>query len=266
MKGYTKKKTGVELSENTYYSLTSDIVAFKNDGISIDEKVYTFNSIPQLAQKKKIFTRSSQAFNNEGGLTLENCLFFPLEEINLSKSLWPIYDASILSRLSVQEKNIQDGVTFEIVEYLSQKHKGEYSYSLGNEYMQAKLQLDYITSSAKGYMLISVLQILLIAFCSAGILYLIFTNRKKDIAVSIMVGATLKRQILELIFEIFIVISSGLSAGFIFFYLSNGDAMAIQNSTIMVLLSLGIATAIISISLALKDLYGISPVEILQKN
>lgn len=261
-----QEKSGTRLKVNSYFSLTSDIVKFAQGGISIEDKVYNFKDIPKDAQEKKLYKWSVDVYNNEMGTQLKDCVFFPLEEIDIAGKVWTTGRENLTSRLSIKETDPRAQATYDIIKYLGMHHSGEYRYSMGNEYMQAKLQLDTITSEAKGYILMSGLQVLLISFCSSGIFYLIFAKRKKDIAVSIMVGSTLNRQAQELVAEIVFVILSGLGAGFIYFIIANAGEMPIQLSTIAVLLLIAAVTTAISAFLALKDIYQMSPVEVLQKN
>lgn len=266
MKSYTKEESrGSSISSDTYLSVSTNLVDFTEKGLCIDGQIYTFQEIKSSVQEKKIFTSSYQAFQNETGITLENCLFFPLEQLSLGKKIFQEGNTVPLSVLSIQEKNFQDGIAFEVMEYLNEVHKGEYTYSLGSESMQAKLQLDFVTSKAKSYMLLSVLQILLVSFCSSSIFSLIFAKRKKDISMSIMVGSTKKQQVFELVTEIFLVIIIGLLAGFLFFCFAKEKDVGIPFGTIITLLFVALVTTAISSSLTLKDLYRISPIEILKK-
>ena len=184
----------------------------------------------------------------------------------MKEKLWPNGSQGIQSRLTIKEKEFGNNVAFKVISYLSDQNQGIYTYNIGNEYLSAKSKLDYVTSIVKSYMIISCLQILLVSFCSSGIFLIIFSRRKKDIAISIMLGSTLRQQITEVLLEITVVVLAGVLSGLMSFYIFRGDNTIMQVKTLLVLMFVSIGIITISASLTLKDVRGFNSLEVLQKN
>jgi len=261
-----KQNKGTKLLSDSYFSLSADCIQLEESTLNIDGQVYQLKEIPKSAQSNRIITGSSKNFVIEQWITADNCIFIPIEEIKIKEKLWPQGSQSTQGRLSIQEKEFGNSVAFNVINYLSDKNKGVYTYNIGNEYLTAKIQLDYVTSKVKSYMIISSLQIWLISFCSSGILHIIFSKRKKDIAISIMLGSTLMRQIIEALLEITVIVLVGVMSGFIGFCFLKGSDTSIHVKTLFILIPVSIGIIVISTSLALKDVKKLNPLEILQKN
>lgn len=262
----TKQNLGTKISPGSYVSLSGDHIELKESGFNIDGQAYKLNEIPKSSQKNKIITGFSNSITTDRGLEAETCIFIPLKEIEMKEKLWPHGSQGAQGRLTIQEKEFGNSVAFKAISYLSDKNQGVYTYNIGNEYLSAKAQLDYVTSMAKSYMVISCLQILLVSFCSSGMFLMIFSKRKKDIAISIMLGSTLMQQVVEVLLEITVVVLAGVLSGLIGFYIFRGSDTIIQLKTLLVLMFASIGVIIISASLTLKDVRGLNSLEVLQKN
>lgn len=261
-----KQNLGSELLPGYYFSLSGDHIEIKESALNIDGQLYEIYEIPKSAQGNKIITGFSNSIVINQGIKVEDCIFIPLEEIEMKEKLWPNGSQGIQSRLTIKEKEFGNNVAFKVISYLSDQNQGIYTYNIGNEYLSAKSKLDYVTSIVKSYMIISCLQILLVSFCSSGIFLIIFSRRKKDIAISIMLGSTLRQQITEVLLEITVVVLAGVLSGLMSFYIFRGDNTIMQVKTLLVLMFVSIGIITISASLTLKDVRGFNSLEVLQKN
>ncbi len=261
-----KQNLGTKLSPASYLSLSGDHIELKESALNIDGQLYKLNEIPESAQENRIITGFSNSIVIDQGIKAEDCIFIPLEKIEMKEKLWPHGSQGMQSRLTIKEKEFGNSVAFKVINYLSDKNSGVYTYNIGNEYLSAKARLDYVTSVVKSYMIISCLQILLVSFCSSGIFLIIFSKRKKDIAISIMLGSTLKQQVTEVLLEITVVVLAGVLSGLIGFYIFRGNNAIMQLKTLFVLMAASIGIITISASLTLKDVRGFNSLEVLQKN
>ena len=262
----TKQNLGTRISPGSYLSLSGNHIELEESALNIDGQSYKLDEIPESSQKNDIITGFNNSITTDQGLKAEDCIFISLDEIEMKEKLWPHGSQGTQSRLTIQEKEFGNSVAFKVISYLSDKNQGVYTYNIGSEYLSAKAQLDYVTSTAKSYMVISCLQILLVSFCSSGMFLIIFSKRKKDVAISIMLGSTLMQQVMEVVLEITVVVLAGVLSGFIGFYIFKGSETIIQLKTLLILMFASIGIITISASLTLKDVRGLNSLEVLQKN
>ena len=239
-----------------------------NSFFQVNNENFKLNDLPLEAQGKYLSLYSGDAYSDdEDILKVESCIFFPLDKIKLKDKIWPTEDTNFQTRFLVKELDPISGDLWEMLQTLEERHKGDYTYNIGDQYLQAKIKLDQSTYEVRRYMWIVVVQLLLLSISSAGILYLILLKQRKDIAISMMVGSTFRKQVFELILEVFSIVILGVIFGIISYYTwksYNNINLSMHLNTIFIIIGTSLGIGVVSSSLALVELFNLSPITILQ--
>lgn len=261
-------RDGSDLKVNSYFNLNESDIKIGKDSLQVNNKKYELNKLPLEVQQKTLSLHSSSAYSDdEKLLKIEDCIFISLDEIALKQEIWPSEEGHFQTRLLVKELDPMSGDLWEMLQILESRHEGEYVYRIGDQYLQAKIKLDQSTYDVKRHMWIAIVQLLLVSISNAGILYLILLKQRKDIAISMMVGSTFKRQVLELIIEVFSIVLLGVIFGVVSYYIwrnYNSIDLSMHLNTVFIIIGTTLGIGAMSSSLALVELFNISPITILQ--
>lgn len=173
----------------------------------------------------------------------------------------------MITRFLVRDHAPEQGALWQLFEDLYQAHDGNYTYQMVDEYLQAKILLKQILNGMLRLFSIALLQLLVVSLSSAGILYLFLQRRKADIAISVMMGSTMKGQGVELLGEATFLVLLGFILSLVSYGLlgSFTEVNPLQFKKLGSMILVLLLVVFTSTSLALGELSRLSPVEILQK-
>lgn len=260
--------------EPKHYFLESDkMVIPLKEGLEIDGEAFCFDLLSQevevnlVPMSYDLADSISSSKETEHQLTLKDCVLIPLDESISSSTLWSVFPRSMETLFLVRDHDPEEGNLWHLLQDIYEAHRGEYTYHVNEEYLQARIVLQQMIDGQVRILSISLLQLAVVAFSSAAILYLFLQRRKGDIAISVMMGSRMKTQAFELVGEATCLVFLGSILSLFLYYIVGlfKEFDPIQWKTLGVLLAVSMGMIAISVSLALGELYHLSPVEILQK-
>ena len=240
----------------------------------LDGKTYTFEDLPLETEEKLlplssgVLTQtilSSQEIDDDE--KMKNFIIMPVDDELAENPMWSTSSRVMESILLVQDQFPHEGNLWNFLQDIYLAHNGEYAYHLNEEYMQAKITLQQILDGMIRILTIAILQLLVVSCAGAALLYLFLQKRKGDIAISVMMGSTLRTQGYELLGEAVLLTLTGAMLSIVSYYIIGKFMVVspIQGKTLLSLLGISTGMISLSVSLALSELYQLSPVEILQK-
>lgn len=167
---------------------------------------------------------------------------------------------------------------WQAIDYLKSKHP-EANFSLDDPRALNKKWIKEKRQSMYKYMLTSILLLSTVSLITSGIFLLLLQSRKKEIAISLACGSTIKTQIKELILEIGLLILYGMIVGVAIAYMygdiveqisiaktnyMTGTTIVTNIEPFIVLLITGLIILLTSSILIIKAIKKLNPIEILQ--
>ena len=167
---------------------------------------------------------------------------------------------------------------WQAIDYLKSKHS-EANFNLDDPRAINKDLIKKKRQSMYKYMLTSILLLSTVSLITSGIFLLLLQSRKKEIAISLACGSTIKTQIKELILEIGLLILYGMIVGVAIAYMygdiveqisiaktnyMTGTTIVTNIEPFIVLLITGLIILLTSSILIIKAIKKLNPIEILQ--
>jgi ABC-type lipoprotein release transport system permease subunit len=203
----------VEGEENWYQSLdaNSNKISMGNNNTydMVDmRKLYleNTNKIKTVSLDRFI---SSEYGNQNSEISLDNAIIIPIEK-NL-EYLDSIFtkdgDLNLIVSIKFKDTSVYGKILSNILNYLEKEHKQQYTF--GNSILFYMSQTQSLLELCKLINLLTVVCIVIVMIGITGLMLLMISKRRKEIALSIAIGATLKQLYFETIFEIILIIGIG---------------------------------------------------------
>lgn len=211
-KDVTKNGKLVEGEENWYQSLDVN-----NNKIIIENNPYDMVNMSKLyseqINKTKIVLLDRDIYGTNGnqnlGISLDNAIIIPIERNLIGVDNIFAKDGSInlIASIKFKDASINGKILPDILNYLQNVHKQQYTFA--NSIQLYINQTQSLLELCKIVNLLTVVCIIIVMIGITGLMLLMVSKRKKEIALSIAIGATLKQLYFETIFEIIIIIGIG---------------------------------------------------------
>ncbi len=262
-----KKSSGLNLVDEANIDFK-----IRENKLTIANHEYDIKPSPESI-KKVDFSRFESVGQDRNLLTNGNdVIFLSLEEYDKYKEHnEEDHEVFLSTWSSINAKEIDESnqYIYDMVEDLknlngAKKENMEgMEFMIDSSYLQLKETLMQKLSVSINKMAIAISLLLLVSISSAGILYLIMLNRKKSIAISIMLGSSKKIQKLELFFEVYFICFIGVMLGVLSYYFTN-NAPILSLFTIKYIVLSALIMGLLSSSLSLIGINKLTPIEILQ--
>lgn len=119
---------------------------------------------------------------------------------------------NIAPRISIKNFEKAPEEVWQAIDYLKSKYPNA-NFAIDDPKTSNKAWIEYKKQTMSKYLLISILLLVIVSVITSGIFLLLHQGRKKEIAISLACGSTVKDQIKELLMEISALIFYGMVVG-----------------------------------------------------
>lgn len=249
---------GTELSSGEYTKTHTLDLTMDGETLVLNGQRFPLAPMEASVEQRSFSPSGMTEYGKWGKETI--CL--PLEALEmLGEEELMEQGTSTWGAMTVEEKTADAAPLWTWLSELLKRHPGVY-YGIDSTYMQKKLTTSQLLTDARVNLTKAVAVLILASLSSAGVMYLLFLRRRRDVAIAMMVGSTKKQQVWEVLLEAYTIIFCGMGAGLLYTLWTHG---AIWFRTGVILGMTAILIGAVVASLSLMGIFSLSPVEIMTK-